>query len=105
VGAGPPGCPLLGGMGRCPKWSYAHSERRCPHTTPVLWVTGWVQGTPAPHGELLGLAQAGMEMPRGDAWQCPMKVTNSCPAPRPLPTPTNFDLFYTAFQELSIVSF
>lgn len=31
-----------------------------PHTALVLWVTGWVQGAPSPHGELLGMAQAGM---------------------------------------------
>ena len=64
-------CSPAWGMDKCPTWFYVQTEEGYPHTAPVRWVTDRVQSSPASHGELLGLTQAGMGMPQGDVWECP----------------------------------
>lgn len=53
-------------------------------------VADWVKAVPEPNQELLGLAQAAIQVPQGDTWQCPIRATAPSPTSR---DPTSFPPF------------
>jgi len=85
-------------MGRNPTQPHVYPEDKSSFGNPTLWV----QASSVPHRELLGLIQAGLRIPSGDAWQCPARVT----APDPFSPSTfyKFLCFYSSFQAESLVS-
>lgn len=42
----------------------------------------WVKAAPQSNWEVLGLAQAGIQVPQGDTWECPSRVTAPNPTSR-----------------------